>query len=178
MNRIILLITLILAVGIQCKSQDSLFVLHPIVGEIIDQNEKIDYLLFPEINDSLFSYCQIKQIEDDFLVVSYLISDSIITIQLNISEINQYQKNIDKLYEYYSSQFEEDSLENLKVLILKEGNSFQIIDISIDSDKISNEVRAERRMREDAERSRLQKQGGEPDGAIIDLDYIRKKKKK
>lgn len=169
---------LILSLGSQCKSQDNLFVLHPIIGEIIDRNEKIDYLLFPEINDSIFSYCQIKQVEDKFFVNSYLSSDSIIIVQLNVSEINQYQKNIDKLYDYYSSQPEADSLNDLKVLILKEGNSFQIIDILIDYDKISNEARAEERMREDAERLRLQKQGGESSGVIIDFDYIRRNKKK
>jgi len=178
MKRFILLINLILSIGIQCKSQDSLFVLHPIVGEIIDRNEKIDYLLFPEINDSIFNYCQIKQVKDKFLANSYLVSDSIITVQLSISEINQYQKNIDKLYDYYSSQPEEDSLSDLKVLILKEGNSFQIIDIAIDNNDISNEARAEERLRDDAERLRLQKQGGEASGVIIDFDYIRKNKKK
>ena len=69
-------------------------------------------------------------------------------------------------------------MNDLKVLILKEGNSFQIIDILIDYDKISNEARAEERMREDAERLRLQKQGGESSGVIIDFDYIRRNKKK
>lgn len=178
MKRFVLLINLILLFGIQCKSQDSLFVLHPIVGEIIDRNEKIDYLLFPEINDSLFNYCQIKQVEEKFIVNSYFVSDSTVTILLNISDINQYQKNIDKLYDYYSRQPEVDSLSNLKVLIQKEGNSFQIINIVIDNNNLSNEARAEERLRDDAERLRLQKQGGEASGVIIDFDYIRKNKKK
>jgi hypothetical protein len=178
MKRFIILINLILSIGIQCRSQDSLFVLHPLVGDVIDRNEKIDYLLFPEINDSLFSYCQIKQVEERFFVISHLVSDSVITIQLNISEINQYNKNIDKLHEYYSSQPDEDTLINLKALILKEGNSFQIIDITIDSDKLSNETRAEDRLRDDADRLRLQKQGSDAGGIYIDFDYIKKKKKK
>ena len=131
MKRFIILINLILSLGFQCKSQDSLFVLHPIIGEIIDRNEKIDYLLFPEIKDSIFNYCSIKHEGDKYFVNSHLVSDSINIIQLNISEINQYQKNIDKLYDYYSSQPEEDSISNLKILILKEGNSFQIIDITM-----------------------------------------------
>lgn len=178
MKRFIILISLILSLGIDCKSQESLFVLHPLVGEVIDRNEKIDYLLFPEINDSLFNYCQIKHVEDSYFVISHLVSDSVITIQLNNSEINQYNKNIDKLFDYYSSQPDEDTLINLKALILKEGNSFQIVDITIDYDKLSNEARTEDRLRDDADRLRLQKQGSDAGGLYIDFDYIRKKKKK
>ena len=178
MRRFTLLLSLIFSISFFSRAQENIFVLHPILGDTIDAVEKTDYLLFPEINDSIFNYCIIKNRIGWFNVCVYLKEDSIITFQLDSSEINQYKVNIDKLYDYYSNLTTGDSLKDLKILIYKEGKSFQIIDIAIDSEKLSNEMRSIERWNEDAERLKLQQQGADLGGIYIEVDHIRNKKKK
>lgn len=178
MKRLLLMMILILSFVFRGNSQDGLIVLHPIVGDTIDKDEKVNYLLFPEITDSLFIYCQINKVADKYYATSFLVRDSLLTIQLNGTEINLYKENIEKLNAYYSSQPESDSINNLRAFILRDGNSFKIVDIIIDNEKISNEARSEERLKEDAERLKLQKQGADPGGLYIDFSYIRKKKNK
>ena len=79
----------------QCISQDSLFILHPILGEVIDKNEKKDYLLFPEIADSIFNYGYIQHAGNKYCLNSYLLSDSLLSRIIDTAEIQQYKINVE-----------------------------------------------------------------------------------
>jgi hypothetical protein len=46
-------------------SQDKIFVLHPFVGDTIDNYEKNRFLLFPEMSDSIFFIGQVHHLSDN-----------------------------------------------------------------------------------------------------------------
>ena len=63
---------LILLVSQLSFSQDRIFVLHPFVGDTIDNYEKNRFLLFPEISDSTFFFGQIHHLSDNnYLLYAY-----------------------------------------------------------------------------------------------------------
>lgn len=49
-------------------TQNSVFVLNPLVGDTIHQKDKVEYYLFPEINDSIYRYGYIKQNGDIYTI--------------------------------------------------------------------------------------------------------------
>ena len=89
-------------------SQEKIIILHPVVGDTISFQEKMDYFLFKDIVDSNYQYGLIFFIDDDYYLVSYNDHDSLI-IELDSMKIFEYHSNIDKLYNYYSSQSNIDS---------------------------------------------------------------------
>jgi len=168
-----------------CISQDSLFVLHPVVGHFIDRSEKTYYLLFPEISSAKFDSGYIKPSGDQYCLVAHLLPDSILVIQLDTADIQIYKTNIDKLYAYYSGLLKIDSLSEsekvMKIIEMKNGGSYQMNNNLLNSgiiEMIENEVRIDARLRDDAEIRRLWKQGSNIDNGelFIDFDYLKKKK--
>jgi hypothetical protein len=104
MKRTITLCILLFA-GYLSFSQDKIFVLHPFVGDTIDNYEKDKFLLFPEINDSYFRFGQIHLIADKkYLLYSYSDYGSNPKIsEIDSSMIKEYAGNIQKFIDYYTS---------------------------------------------------------------------------
>ncbi len=185
MQRLTLLIILLLFRGMSCISQDSVFVLHPVVGHFIDSSEKTYYLLFPEISSAKFDSGYIKPAGDQYCLVAHLLPDSMLVIQLDTTDIQIYKTNIDKLYAYYSGLLKIDSLSEsekvMKIIEIKNGGSTQMNNNLLNPaiiETIDNEVRIDGRLRDDAEIRRLWKQGSNVDNGelYIDFDYLKKKK--
>jgi hypothetical protein len=86
-------------------SQDKIFVLHPFVGDTIDNYEKNKFLLFPEINDSCFHFGLIHLTsERKYLLYSYADAKSIPKIaEIDSSKIKEYAGNIQKFIDYYTT---------------------------------------------------------------------------
>lgn len=61
-----------------CFSQSNIFVLHSVIGDTINKQEKKDYFLFPELNDSIFNYGQIHYKNGKYYLFVFSILDSII----------------------------------------------------------------------------------------------------
>jgi hypothetical protein len=181
MQKISLIAFIILFRFISCISQDSIFILHPAVGEIIDKNEKKQFYLFPEINDSNFKFCYIKTLKEGYLLYCVFISDSVITNLIDTIKIQEYNTNINKLVEFYAYEAKKDSLNNSKENIdLKTINNNNPNKDLISNDvrsKIDDETRANTRMKEDNERLNLKKQGADITGDGVRVEWHRKKKK-
>lgn len=164
--KIFILFTLLLSLkpGI-CLPQDSIIIIHPQIGEIIDSSEKTDFLLFPEIPATYFKYGFIKNFDNTLYLCSFDLNDSISVRQIDTIEINQYKLNIDKLKVYYSNQQKNDSLEQIKTLILNLNaanytkREFKLIneDTSL---SMAKELLLKNRLRDDAERLRRKEQQG------------------
>ncbi len=90
-------------------SQDKVVALHPAVGDTIEFTEKKMYFLFPEIEDTDFNNGQIFTGKNGFYLVCGTKSSKIIH---NIDPVafNQYRLNIEKLYAYYISSTNADTL--------------------------------------------------------------------
>ncbi len=85
-------------------SQDKIFVLHPFIGDTIDNNEKNKFLLFPEINDSYFRFGLIHLISNKkYLLYSYPDYNSSPKIsEIDSLTIKEYARNIQKFIDYYT----------------------------------------------------------------------------
>ena len=168
-----------------CRAQDTLFVLHPLVGDTIDKTEKMNYFLFPSVKSDNFKYCYIIQSSNHFFVNSYTLSDSISIRQIDTTEIRQYIVNLDKFRAYYLNRAKNDSLTQAEKIDLNFNglnptfNNDQLVGEQ-SRDRISKEVRRDNRIKSDAERAGRIKQGSDlfDGGAHFELFNIGKKKKK
>jgi len=109
--RIILFAILFLFISHLSFSQDSIFVLHPFVGDTIDKFEKTKFLLFPEINDSSFCYGQIHYSDKKYLLYSYSENNTTPKIdEIDSLTIKEYNRNIQKLLDYYTALIKTDTI--------------------------------------------------------------------
>lgn len=166
---------------LNCYSQDSLFVLHPLVGDTIDKNEKTNYMLFQEISDSVFKYGYITHSKDGYFINYCILDNSMSISKLDTSLIIQYRTNLDKLSEYYSNQAQKDSIKNAKKMVLDLNPLYSTfkndkIIAPETRDKIENELRQNNRLNGDAERAKYVKQGTEYFGNGARIEFLRKKK--
>lgn len=176
----ILLIAIILSV--QSYGQDSLFVLHPLVGDTIDRNEKLNYLLFPQITDSDFKYCTLSHSENGYFVNTTKIDSSATVNQIDSTEINQTVARLDKVMDYYLNQEQNDSIKNAqkKTLdLLGQPSNFKMDNLLGEDTKerIFQEVRSENRIKDDAERLEYNKQGTDLFGSGAKIQFFKRRKK-
>jgi len=186
MQRHLILTVCFLLRGALVISQDSIYVLHPVIGAIIDRNEKVEYLLFRDADDSTFNYGYIKYTEGNYCLNFYLAGDSFVARPIDTTEIQQYKINIEKLRAYYTFLQEKDSAggsENeIKMMGSEAEGPYQIKNVLLDSytiEMISDEARKNERLKRDAELEGLWKQGSNADNAgnYIDIDLRRKRRK-
>jgi hypothetical protein len=180
-NVITLLIGLF--VGFTSYSQDNLFVLHPLVGDTISQAEKIEFVLFPEINNEDFLSGTLTYSAEGYFLHYQTPGNAITTKQISDLDINQYRINLGKLDEYYSNLSKNDSTKS-KVKSLVEIKSEQEGKLNKDlindetKNKIVKEAIMDARMKEDAEQLNQIKKGNDiTGGGYIEL-FGKKKKKK
>ena len=94
---------LIMLVNQLIFSQDRIFVLHPFIGDTIDNYEKNRFLLFPEMSDSSFFFGQIHHLSDNnYLLYAYSDYKAIPRIsKIDSLTIKEYYLNIQKFIDYY-----------------------------------------------------------------------------
>jgi hypothetical protein len=107
---------------ISATSQDKIVILHSIVGDTITLKEKKDYLLFPDIVDSVFNFGILHLTNNTFQLYVYQSKDPLI-VQIDSSEIHQYKLNIEKLSEYYSNVSSDNSIESSESIMLNNNNT-------------------------------------------------------
>ena len=181
MKRLTVLL-IVIVISFQCFSQERLFELHPLVGDTIDRNEKLYYLLFRDINDSDFKYCTISHTNDGYFVHTRTIDDSVAIKQVDSTEIRETIVKLDKVMEYYSAQEKQDSIKKAKKLTLDfkdKDSNFKIDNIVGEDakDRIFKEVRSENRMKGDAERFELREQGTERLTGAGRIEFYKRRKK-
>lgn len=162
------------------KAQDSIYTIHPSVGSTIDSQETKKYLLFPEITDTTFSYCDFSFINNTYFVNYHFKSDSIYRHQIDSEKINEYKTQITKLDNYFNSLQKKDSTQyvptnenqtNITASSKEIINSQSIM-------KIKEETIASNRLKDDDERKKQSEMLGEPTMAVVDLGHCTIKKKK
>jgi hypothetical protein len=166
-------------------AQDTLFVLHPLVGDTIDKTEKMNYLLFPSIPNDDFKYCYLTRSNEQFFVNSYALNDSISIQPIDTTELRQYRINLDKFLAFYLNKSKNDSLKQAEKLDLKSNrlnpafNNKSLVGEQ-SRERIIQEVDRDNRMKTDLERANLTKQGLDLNGggAYFQFFSTGKKKKK
>jgi len=162
-KRIILLFFILLKLGYS-YSQDSILVLHPVIGEIIDNFEKKKYLLFDEIEDADFNYALIKFSSNRYYLNLFRPdTNEPSVIQIDTSQIHQYYINVTKLNEYFFNLQNSDSIDISDIETkMKEMKYYKkeinILDESL-MDKIIEENIINERIKDDAETKELNEKG-------------------
>ncbi|MFV0376659.1 MAG: hypothetical protein ACK5JD_05070 [Mangrovibacterium sp.] len=105
---------LLFVAALMANAQELVYLLHPLVGDTINLEEKQTYLLFESVPDSLFGLAVIYETPENYLLkVSKDANEARLT--LSPEEIETYQTNISKLSVYYQRQQTQtaDTLVNL-----------------------------------------------------------------
>jgi hypothetical protein len=176
------LILMLFLNGMQCISQDNIFILQPASGEILGMNEITYYTLFQEISNAKFEDSFLEQAADAQLK-SYFFPDFLLIRQLDTSEICWFDRNYIKMVAYYLSFFKiytnrEPGME-LKSIVIKDNNSYQInnnilvpgIIEGLRFEYIYNE-----RAQEMINYSKIRQLGIDPCPLNLDFNYWKKKK--
>jgi hypothetical protein len=153
------------------------------VGDTINRNEKLNYLLFQDISDSDFKYCTLTHSKGGYFIHTCTIDDSVSIRQVDSTEIREAIVKLDKVMEYYSAQAKQDSLKKAKKLILdfKDKDSNFKIDNIVGEDskeRIFKEVRSENRIKDDAERLENHKNGTELMTGNGRIEFYKRRKKR
>lgn len=164
-------------------SQNSPIVLHPLVGDTIDKNEKIKYLLFPEINASDFKYGTISRTGNGYVLRYFDEKNNELSQSLDSSSFRQYRINLEKLNDYYSNQEKGDTLKVREKSILEQRSdrSHELKSKFVDDktkDDISKEAIRNARLKDDAERRKQFENGNDLTGGGAYIEFSKKKKKK
>ena len=172
MKRVILVIIgfLFYLIG---HTQEQVFVLHHLVGDTIEKNEKLKYILFPEIDIADFEYCYLITSNGEYFIKTYTQTESVIIQKTDTAAINQNIRNLNKLEAYFAQKDSCDSqlstTQNLQInapmtvtapLI---GNETKV--------KIKKEVRRDSRLKNDAERQKNKKMGTGPIGDGVFVEF-------
>jgi hypothetical protein len=176
MNRLKLLILFVFFSIIKCTAQDTIFVLHQVVGDTIEKSEKLEFDLFPEIDKTNFKICFIKYSSNKYYLNSFTLTDSLIIRQLDTIEIKKSIEKINKLIDFYTYEAENDSLKKSKKNQLDVNNkNSNLVDWNIVNNgkrsKIVNELKLKNRLKDDAERLKNYKQGTDVFGNGVRFEW-------
>ena len=168
--------------GMLCISQDSIYILHPAIGEIVDRNAKTYYTFFPEVSKSKSEYVYIKQAGDSFGFKSYLYHDSLIIRQLDTSKIHWNERNIIKMVDYYpnlqNTYTNGEPGRELKSIVIKDNGSYYVNKTILEPgliERLKFEYIYKERSQEMIEYSKTRKQGIDPFPLFLDFRYLKKK---
>jgi hypothetical protein len=156
MRRLLVFLTAVFF-GLHSYAQSNVYVLHPLVGDTIDNKEKLQYLLFKNVNDSDFKYGVITHTKDAYFLKVCSANNSVSTIQVDSTELKQYVEKLDKVAAYYANEGKKDSIKsNLKLHVDEDDPQVKNLNSTLinqqSKNKILKEARTQTRMKEDAER--------------------------
>jgi hypothetical protein len=183
MKKLAVVISIMLFSGMVCLPQDSIYILHPAIGEIIDRYEKTGFNLFPEIATSKFEYSYIQQTGETFWLNSHVYPDSLIIQQLDTAEIHQLTREIEIMAAENPGLIKvHTGKESYRSVVVKppetDQSSHKIL-YPETIERIGSETISNERLKDDAENQRLWRQGSNMDNnsMVIDFSYRKKKKK-
>ncbi len=154
-----------------------MFVLHPVLGDTISREEKINYLLFPEIDDTVFNYAIVDSIEST-VIVKVETNSGLLELSLTEQEVQTYRANISKLAAFYTND-EEESV--TKSVLIKKDSTVSMKGAFIgekQQEQINKQVKRDMRLQNDNERQEMYKQGLETSPGSIELFSGKRRKKK
>jgi hypothetical protein len=118
--------------------------LHPQVGDTIDLIEKLDYLLFTEIPDSLFDHGTLTQNGENYQLKVWH-DNEVDKYDVSVEKFEQYAGNVKKLSTYYQRQKEKLQAATKKSLVIKRDSIPPGLDIEWMSEKQKSKMIKESR---------------------------------
>ena len=156
MKRILLVLFFL---SFKLTAQD-VYPLHPSIGDTLDLLEKLDYSLFPEVENNGFQYALITYRTDAFFLTSHFDNDSVASTKLDQETIIEAQQNIEKVNAYYRYLKEKETTEKNSTIHTDKAPPIRLEGPM--SDKMRKEARMNVRLQEDARRMQEFQQGLRP----------------
>jgi len=149
-------------------SQD-IYPLHPSIGDTLESIEKLDYSLFPKVENTGFDYAVIKFQKERFILYTYYNSEEN-SIALSQEEIIEAQQNIEKINQYYRLKAnQENQTEEDQSLSDRPSGKTPVYFNDVMNDQIKKEARMYLRLKEDAQRMKDHQNGISPNQLRIDF---------
>lgn len=134
--------------------------LHPSVGDTIDQYEKLDYSLFPSVDNRSFEFAMILFENDNYFLDLTDTTGNRSKQSVSKEELIEAQQNIEKINDYFRLMAAEKSKEEQKQSEILRDN--KKIPIKLDgpmTDQMRKEARMNVRLKDDARRRTEFEQG-------------------
>lgn len=145
------------------RAAAQVYPLHPSVGDTLDRLEKLDYSLFPQVNNQGFNFAVIQYRDNNFyLDVNYETKDSLQAMLLSQETIIEAQQNIEKVNAYYRYEKEAEKKKSSSNSL---SSSSKVNNLRLDgpmSEQMKKESRMNIRLEEDARRMQEFQQGLRP----------------
>lgn len=150
------------------KAQE-VYPLHPSVGDTLEAIEKLDYSLFPKIDNKDFKHGLIKYEEEAFVFYAFYEEDEK-KLELSQAELIEAQQNIEKVNKYYRLKAAEANKDeqDFKKDNRPSGKTPVYFNEAM-NDQIKKEARMHIRLQEDAQRMRDHRNGISPNRMILDF---------
>ncbi len=158
-------------------AQDSLYILHPIIGNHFEKEAKKKYYLFPEIRDSLFNYGEIHIRGGKYFLESHFNNDSVSVLELQKSQLDLNYTNVEKLNEYYSNKNKNDTIEKVNLNQTDPQINKELVAPGL-SKELKDEIERDYRLKQDQEQMKNYMQGKDAFPVNIEIYNSSKKKKK
>jgi hypothetical protein len=133
------------------------------------KSEKLNYFLFPQINDADFNYCTITKTPMGYFANTHSLSDSVFITPIDSVEMRQTIAKLDLVMQYLSSQEKNVPVKRSDTtttgpIVYPTSYSKDRIMSEETKEKIFKETKRDARMRYDAERARQVRQGTDISG--------------
>ncbi len=161
-------------------SAQDVYPLHPSVGDTIDVDEKLDYSLFPKIDNDGFQYATIQFKGEKFVLIVNSIdlidkevgleAETVSDIDLSQEEIIEEQQKIQKVNAYYKYLAEEASKPK-KSVVSAPGKAVPIRLEGAMSEKMKKEARMNVRLKEDNRRLQEFEMGLRPNPRELRIEF-------
>lgn len=149
----------------------SLYPLHPVIGDTLEVIEKKDYSLFPKVSNKALGYCLIYPDSNQLKLKAVYAGDSISTFDLDHSEIVEAQQIIEKINEYYRSKDKTTDDYSRSVVMKKESSdkASPLLQQGEMNKKAQKDARMQLRIEADRQRIKDHERGLRPNNLHIEF---------
>jgi len=163
------LFKIVLSVTLYCQDKPH-YVLHPSVGDTIERLEKLDYSLFPflENDDSEMAVIGFEN-QSYFILAQYNKVDTLKRMSLEQKEIVNAQKNIEKINAFYKRQAKKQTEETPQISLIEQSPNRKATLNAPMSDQMRKDVRMFQRLCDDEIRRQEFINGSRPNQIHIEF---------
>ncbi len=109
----------------------NIYILHPSVGDTIDQIERENYLLFNDIHTEDCRFIVIKETSDNYFIECINETEIVSVNKVEVAELNKYANNIDKIDKYWESLMLEEQTKDELIDVNSSNYAYDVLDLKL-----------------------------------------------
>ncbi len=119
------------------QGQNTIYQLHPVVGDTIESHELSRFVLFTDFLENEVDYCLLFVEDHQFELLGFKDNELQFSSVVSETEVLENAQNVDKLNAYYLIKEEKDSLP----LTPLELQDIPVVEIKVDKEKLNKEMK-------------------------------------